>query len=175
MTSAPLGALARHFGLLSLLAFGGANSVVPEMHRLAVDVHGWMSSPEFADLFALAQAAPGPNMMIVTLIGLRAGGVAGALVATAAMCAPSCVLTYAVSHTMHRFRHHPWRAVLQAGLAPVTVGLVLGTGWVLTRAADHTVAAYLLTAATVAWMLVGRRSPFWLLAAGAALGLAGLV
>jgi chromate transporter len=80
-----------------------------------------------------------------------------------------------VTRTMDRFRHTPWRRVVQAGLAPVTVGLVLGTGWVLTRAADHTPGAYVLTASTVGWMLVTRRSPFWLIAAGAALGLAGVL
>ena len=64
-----------NFALLSLLAFGGANAVMPEMHRLAVDRHGWMTDADFADLFALAQAAPGPNAMIVTLIGLRAAGI----------------------------------------------------------------------------------------------------
>jgi chromate transporter len=170
-----LGTLVRHFSLLSLLAFGGANSVVPEMHRLAVDVHGWTSSPEFADLFAIAQAAPGPNMMIVTLVGLRAAGVPGAIVATVAMCLPSCLLTFTVSRAMTRFADNPWRAALQAGLAPVTVGLVLGTGWLLTRAADHSAAAYALTAAGAAWMLVARWNPLWLLAAGAVLGLAGVV
>ncbi|MBM4441576.1 MAG: chromate transporter [Candidatus Rokubacteria bacterium] len=170
-----LGDLVRHFALLSLLAFGGANAVVPEMHRTAVDVHGWMSSAEFADLFALAQAAPGPNMMIVTLIGLRAAGVSGALLATAAVCLPSCLLTFAVARAMDRFRSNPWRAVLQTALAPITVGLVLGTGWVLTRAADHSIPAYLLTAGTVVWLLTLRLSPLWLIAGGAALGLAGLV
>jgi len=173
--SPALGDLARHFALLSLLAFGGANAVVPEMHRTAVDVHGWMSSAEFADLFALAQAAPGPNMMIVTLIGLRAAGVSGALLATAAICLPSCLLTFAVARTMDRFRASPWRAVLQSALTPITVGLVLGTGWVLTRAADHSIAAYVLTGGTVVWLLVLRWSPLWLIAGGAALGVAGLV
>jgi chromate transporter len=168
-------ALLGHFTLLSLLAFGGATAVVPEMHRFSVDVHGWMTSAEFADLFALAQAAPGPNMMIVTLIGLQAAGVTGAVIATVAMCLPSCVLTFGVTRLMDRFRASPWRLILQAGLAPVTVGLVLGSGWVLTRAADHTVTAYALTAATVVWMVATRLSPFWLLAAGATLGLAGLL
>jgi chromate transporter len=161
--------------VLSLLAFGGVTAVVPEIHRFAVDVHGWMTSEEFADLFALAQAAPGPNMMIVTLVGLRAAGVPGAVLATLAVCIPSCLLMFGVSRTMDRFRASTWRAVVQAGLAPVTVGLVLGSGWVLTRAADHTPAAYALTAATVAWTTATRRSPFWMLAAGAILGLAGLV
>ena len=167
--------LVGNFALLSLLAFGGANAVVPEMHRLAVERHGWMSGAEFADLFALAQAAPGPNMMIVALIGLRAAGVAGALVATAAMCLPSCVLTFVVARLVDRFRDSPWRAVLQDGLAPITVGLVLGSGWVLTRAADHTPVAYALTAVAVVWALRTRWSPLWLLAAAAILGVAGLV
>jgi chromate transporter len=168
-------ALLAHFALLSLLAFGGATAVVPEMHRFAVDRHGWMTGAEFADLFALAQAAPGPNMMVVTLIGLRAAGVAGAVIATLAMCLPSCLLAFAVMRAMDRFRASVWRGVLQAGIAPVTIGLVLGSGWVLTRAADHTPAAYALTAVTVVWVLATRSSPFWLLAAGAALGVAGLV
>jgi chromate transporter len=114
-------------------------------------------------------------MMVVTLIGLRTAGVSGAVVATTAMCLPSCLLMFAVARTMDRFRASRWRAVLQAGLAPVTVGLVLGSGWVLTRAADHTVVAYALTAVTVVWMTATRLSPFWLLAVGGALGLAGLV
>jgi chromate transporter len=167
--------LVGNFALLSLLAFGGANAVMPEMHRLAVQRHGWMSDAEFADLFALAQAAPGPNMMIVTLIGLRAAGVTGALVATAAMCLPSSLLTFGVARLVDRFRDSPWRAVLQDGLAPVTVGLVLGSGWVLTRAADHTPVAYALTGAAVVWALGTRWSPLWLLAGAAALGIAGVV
>ena len=174
MSGRPL-ALLGHFGLLSLLAFGGATAVVPEMHRFAVEGHGWMTSAEFADLFALAQAAPGPNMMVVTLIGLRAAGVTGAVIATVAMCLPACVLTFGVTRAMQRFRTSVWRGILQAGLAPVTVGLVLGSGWVLTRAADHTPAAYALTALTVVWMVATRWSPFWLLAIGATLGLAGLL
>ena len=167
--------LLTHFGLLSLLAFGGATAVVPEMHRFAVDVRAWMTSAEFADLFALAQASPGPNMMIVTLIGLRTAGVAGAVVATVAMCLPSCVLTFAVTRAMDRLTMGAWQRDLRAALAPVTVGLVLGSGWVLTRAADHTVAAYALTALTVVCTMTTRVSPYWLLAAGAILGLAGLV
>ena len=164
-----------NFALLSLLAFGGANAVMPEMHRLAVDRHGWMSDGEFADLFALAQAAPGPNVMIVTLIGLRAAGLAGALAATLAMCLPSCVLTFTVAQLVDRFRDSPWRAVLQDGLAPVTVGLVLGSGLVLTRAADQTLIAYALTAVAVIWVLATRLSPLWILAGAAALGVVGIV
>src|SRR5258706_3892749 len=127
-----LGAGLAHFSLLSLLAFGGATAVVPEMHRAFVEVRPWITDAEFADLFALAQAAPGPNMMIVTLIGLHVAGVTGAIVATVAMCVPSCLLTFFVTRAMDHVRFSRWRGIFQAGLAPVTVGLVLGSGWVLT-------------------------------------------
>ncbi len=88
-----LGALAGQFVVLSLIAFGGANAVVPEIHRQSVELHRWMSDREFADLFAIAQAAPGPNVMISTLVGWKVAGIPGGLVATLAMCAPSCLLT----------------------------------------------------------------------------------
>jgi len=167
--------LAAHFALLSLIAIGGAQTVIPEMHRQAVDVARWMTAPEFADLFAISQAAPGPNMLIVALIGWKAAGLAGALVATLAMCGPSCALTYVVNQAWHRFRGTRWRAAVQAGLAPVTVGIVLASGYILTRAADHSLVAYLVTAATVAGLLLTRLNPLWFLAGGGVLGLFGLV
>lgn len=170
-----MGVLAAQFMLLSLLAIGGANAVVPEIHRVAVDTQHWMTDTQFVDLFALAQAAPGPNVLVVSLIGLHVGGLAGALVATIAMCGPSSVLAYAVAGAWERFKERPWRRAAQAGLAPVTVGLVLGSGWVLTDAADHGWAAYAVTAATVALTFFTKLHPLWLLGAAGALGLAGLV
>jgi chromate transporter len=91
-----LAQLAMDFSVLSLIAVGGAITVLPEMHRSVVEVHGWMSGAQFAELFALAQAAPGPNILVVSLIGWKVAGMAGAVVATAAVCGPSCVLTFAV-------------------------------------------------------------------------------
>lgn len=88
------------FGLMSLLAIGGANSTIPEMHRVAVEVRHWMSDAQFADMFAIAQLSPGPNVLIVTLIGYHVAGIAGALVATFAMCGPSAVLAYFVSNVL---------------------------------------------------------------------------
>ena len=85
----PLLSLAWTFGLMSLFAVGGANSAIPEMHRVAVDVHHWLNDKQFADVFAISQLSPGPNVLIVTLIGYAVAGVAGALVATLAMrCRP---------------------------------------------------------------------------------------
>jgi len=122
-----------HFAMLSLLAFGGANTVIPEIHRQAVDVAHWMSDTEFADLFAIAQAAPGPNTLIVTLVGWHAAGLAGATVATLAMCGPAALLTYAVLKLWERFKDVSWRATVQQGLMPVTVGMVAASAFILTR------------------------------------------
>ena len=168
-----LGALAVQFAILSLLAFGGANAVVPEMHRQAVDVHRWMSDGEFIALFAIAQAAPGPNFMVSTLVGWKAAGLAGALVATAAMCAPSCLLTYWVAKLWDRFREARWRRALATGLAPVTVGLVAATFWLLARTADRDVRLEMVTAVTLAIAYFTRLNPLWSLAAAAGLGLLG--
>jgi chromate transporter len=134
-----LGTLAAHFALISLFAVGGAMAVVPEMHRQAVEVSGWMTDRQFADLFAIAQAAPGPNIIVVTLIGYHAAGIPGALVATLAMSGPTCIITYYVSRAFDRFKDAHWRIVVQAGLVPVSVGLFAAGAFVIARAADTSV------------------------------------
>ncbi len=85
--------LAVQFALMSLLAVGGANTVLPEMHRFVVDNEGWMTHAQFAEMFGIAQAAPGPNMLFVTMIGWKVAGFPGALTATLAMTVPTCTLT----------------------------------------------------------------------------------
>jgi chromate transporter len=171
--AATLWALVAQFATLSLLAFGGANAVIPEIHRQSVDIHHWMSDREFASLFALAQAAPGPNFLISTLVGWKAAGLAGALLATVAMCAPSCLLTYWVAKVWDRHRDAHWRVILAAGLAPVTVGLVSASAWLLAVAADRGMRLALVTAATALAAYFTRLNPLWWLAAAAALGFVG--
>ena len=83
-----LGRITLHFATLSLLAIGGVNSVLPAIHRQAVDVGGWLTGRQFAELFALAQITPGPNTLIVTLVGFHVAGPAGAVLATAAIVGP---------------------------------------------------------------------------------------
>ena len=113
--SNPLSTLVTTFALMSLFAVGGANAAIPEIQRIAVDVHHWMSAKQFADIYALAQLSPGPNVLIVTLIGYTVAGVVGAFAATFAMCVPTAVLAYYVSGFLARrraalARHHPGRA-----------------------------------------------------------------
>src|ERR1700749_1774609 len=144
----PIWTLAWTFGLLSLFAVGGANSAVPEMHRVAVDVQHWMSDQQFADIFAISQLSPGPNVLIVTLIGYSVGGVLGALVATVAMCGPTAVLAYHVSRLLARSGHSRWPAVIQAALVPLSIGLMGASGLILALTSGRTWAAALITIAS---------------------------
>ncbi|MGH6956670.1 MAG: chromate transporter [Caulobacteraceae bacterium] len=170
-----LWALALQFLAFSLMAFGGANAVVPEIQRQAVEVRHWMSGEDFAALFAIAQAAPGPNFLVSTLVGWKVAGLAGALVTTAAMCGPSCLLTYWAVKVWDRYRRTEWRVALGAGLAPVTVGFIFATAFVLAKAADRGWALGLVTAASAGIVYFTRLNPLWCLAAAAALGVAGVL
>ena len=167
-------AIVLQFGLLSLLAFGGANAILPEIHRIVVETNHWMSSAEFARLFAISQATPGPNAIIVTLIGWQMAGFAGAVAATLAICGPSGVLIYIFMHYWKKVSGSPWRNVVQIGVIPLAVGLVLASGYIITRAADETIWAYLLTGATLLISMFFKINPIWLIAAGALLGLSGV-
>ncbi len=160
------------FAQLSLLAFGGGNSIIPEMHRLVVDVHGWMSGREFVALYALAQAAPGPNMLVSTLIGWQVAGLAGALAATGALVGPCAVLTLLVSGAWHRFRDKPWRSLVQAGLTPVTAGLVVAAAIVLSETTAVSAGHAVVTAVGAALLAATRLRPLW---AGAVLVAAGVL
>jgi len=130
-----------------------------------------MSAAEFARLFAIAQAAPGPNMLIVTLIGARVGGIKGGLASTAAMILPAGLLVMLVSSVWQRFAQARWRRVLQAAILPITAGLVLAAALVLVRAADTSVILAIVTILVAILSLRGKIHPLWLLAAGAVAGL----
>ena len=115
-------------------------------------------------------------MLGIKLVGWHVAGLPGALVATAAICAPSCTLSYFVARVWERFRGAPWRGAVEAGLAPITVGLVLATGWLVARGAQDTSwVAALITAAVVGLVTLTRVNPIWLVAAAGALGILGFV
>jgi chromate transporter len=175
MSGNPLASLAVHFALLSLFAIGGANAAIPEMHRIAVEVERWMTERQFTDAFALAQVSPGPNVIIVTLIGYHVAGLAGALVATAAMTGPTCVFAYVMTRLWDRFKDAPWRIAMQTGLVPVSIGLIAASAYVITGAAVHTWLAGVIALATAALTFFTRLSPLWLFVAAAIAGLTGHV
>jgi chromate transporter len=167
--------LAWTFGLLSLFAIGGAASAIPEMHRIAVDVQHWMTDAQFADAFAISQLSPGPNILIVTLIGYQVAGLAGGVVATAAMCGPTALVAYNVSRILQRSSHSTWPQIIQAALVPLSIGLMTASALVLAQAADRTWLAVGLTASAAILSLATRLNPLWLLLAGGCLGFAGVI
>jgi chromate transporter len=175
MNSNPLYTLFGYFALLSLFAVGGANAAIPEMHRVAVDVMHWMTDRQFADMFAIAQVSPGPNVIVVTLIGYHVAGLSGAAVATVGMCGPTCIMAFFVARVWDRFKDAPWRTAIQAGLVPVSLGLIAASAFVLARAADHTILAGLITAATAGVAFFTRVNPLWVFLVAGLAGLSGML
>jgi chromate transporter len=167
--------LGGYFALLSLFAIGGANAAVPEMHRLAVEVKGWMTDRQFADMFALAQVTPGPNVIIVTLIGYHVAGLAGAIITTLAMCGPTCIFAFFVGGIWDRFKHARWRIAIQAGMVPVSIGLIAASALIVARAAVGSWVAVAVTVVTAAVTYKLRLNPLWIFAAAALLGLLGVI
>ncbi len=162
--------LALYFGLLSLIAFGGLPSVVPEMQRYVVDVKGWASASDFIQLFAIAQAAPGPNILFASLVGWKVAGVPGALVALAAICAPAAVIAWWVADLWEKCRDAPWRVALQRAISPLVVGLIFSSGYVLATPAAPDWRLWLIAGASACATLATCINPLWFLAAGGALG-----
>jgi predicted methyltransferase len=166
-----LGLLVMYFGVLSLISFGGMPSVLPEMQRLVVETNGWATPLEFVQLFAIAQAAPGPNVLIVSLIGWKAAGLPGAVVALLAACAPAAALAWWLTDLWERFKDSPWRKAIQRAVGPLVVGLTLSGGYVLctpASAPDPRLWAIAAVSATV--MIMTRINPLWMLAAGGVVG-----
>jgi chromate transporter len=173
--SNPVATLAWTFAVMSLFAVGGANSAIPEMHRVAVEVNHWLTDKQFTDVYAIAQLSPGPNVLIVTLIGYSVAGLTGALVATLAMCVPTAVLALTVSRFLTRSSQSRWPSIIQAALVPLSIGLMGASGFILARTSDHTVVAILVTAGAAVLASVTKLNPLWMLVAGGCLGFAGLI
>jgi chromate transporter len=171
----PVWTLVWTFGLMSLFAVGGANAAIPEMHRVAVEVRHWMTDREFADIYAISQLSPGPNVLIVTLIGYSVAGLGGALAATLAMCVPTAALAYVVSRWLTHPRQSRWPALIQASLVPLSIGLMGASASIVAQAADRTWAAVLATVAAAVLAASTRLNPLWLLMVGGVLGFAGVI
>jgi chromate transporter len=134
-----------------------------------------MDDKQFADVFAISQLSPGPNVLIVTLIGYSVAGVVGALAATVAMCGPTAVLAYYVSRLLARSRHSRWPAIIQSALVPLSIGLMGASGLILALTSDRSWVAGLITVSAAALAFATRLNPLWMLLAGGALGFAGLI
>lgn len=177
LSVADLLALTGHFMLLSLLAVGGAITTASDMHRYVVTEQGWISDAQFTSSIAIAQAAPGPNVLFVAVIGWNVAGAAGALATLVGTMLPSTLLVLAVSRWAAQRRDSRGVRSFTTGMAPLTLGLLLATGWVLAepfvRVPDQRWGALALITITIAVMLLGKLSPMWLVALGAVVGALG--
>ena len=162
--------LTLYFMLLSLISVGGMPSVLPELQRYVVDVKSWVTPEEFIQIFAVGQAAPGPNMLISSLVGWKVGGLGGALLALAGMCGPAGVLAWFVADLWERFKDSPWRIAIQRAIAPIVVGLILSGGYILATPGAPDWRLWAIAAASAAAMLLSRLNPLWFLAVGGAIG-----
>lgn len=171
---ATLWALFGHMLLLSLLSIGGAITVAPDMHRWMVVEHHLLTDPQFASSIAIAQAAPGPNVLFVALLGFQASGLAGAAATLIGIMLPSATLALFATRWGHA--RQDWRAVraFKAGLAPITLALIAATGWLLTAPAESW-PSWLLTAAAALLVWRTRLHLLWMIAAGAVMGMLGWV
>lgn len=163
------------FFLVAFVSFGGASAVIPELFRMAVIEHAWMDARTFTELFAIAQAAPGPNVLIVTLIGQHVDGWQGAFWATLGMCLPMSLLVGLLFKHWDKLQHWRGRAAIQLGVAPMAVGLVLASGTLIARSAEPGVLGLLLLVLTIAVNLKTKLHPLWLILLGGVLGLTGLL
>jgi len=130
-----IGWLVAVFGYLSLLTMGGGMAAFPEMKRLVVDVHHWLTMPQLMHLYSVGQMGPGPNMMMVVAVGKWAGGPLGAAAVAIAFFGPTAALALAVGRLWKRLERWPWRASIQKGLAPVSIGLLLAGCFTMARSA----------------------------------------
>jgi chromate transporter len=162
-----------HFLAMSMLAIGGALATTPEIHRYLVEQRGWLNDAQFSASVALAQAAPGPNLLFVPVLGHAIAGLPGAFVALVGMLIPSTTLALFASRWGRKRRDTRGVRAFVAGMAPVTIGLLAAAGTVLAVPLATHVGAAVLIVATVLLSVTTKISPVWLIAIGAAVGAAG--
>src|SRR6516162_11676674 len=134
--SAPL-ALTMHLAWVSSISFGGFATVLPDVRNFVVSANGWMTDQEFANLFAMAQTIPGPNMILMmSFVGWKVWGFPGALASAFATFGPPCTIYFASYRVWDRFRDAPWQQTVRHGLVPVVLGLVIASGTAMARAGD---------------------------------------
>jgi chromate transporter len=166
----PLWHLAGVFGLLSVLAVGGGAAVLPEMHALTVTTYRWLTDDQFVTIYSLGQLAPGPNMLMVGVIGYHVAGGAGAAVTLIAFFLPASLLCFGAGRLWTRLADWPWRASLQRGLAPVAIGLMAAGALTLARTSVDSAATAAIALAVAFLVLRWHVNPALLILASGAVG-----
>lgn len=133
MGASELFALFLHFLSIAAFATGGAMALASDMHRYVVDLHGYITHDQFMNSIALAQAAPGPNILFVTVMGWQIARMPGAFATTLGLSLPALVVPVVVSRLGRLPQFDRLLKSLQRGLSPVAVGLMLSTVYLLLR------------------------------------------
>jgi len=162
--------LARVFAYLSLLTVGGGMAAFPEMKILTVDVHKWLTFPQLIHIYSVGQMAPGPNMMMIVVIGQWAAGLLGALVTLLAFFGPTALLAYVVGRLWKRLETWPWRKSIQEGLAPVSIGLLLAGCFTMAKGAIFGLETGAIAVGVLLMLLQYKINPALLVVAGAIIG-----
>ena len=171
-----LSRLSLYLALMSAISFGGFPAVLPDIRQFVVGTNAWLTDRDFANFFALAQAIPGPNMILMmSLIGWKVAGISGAVAAAGATIGPPCGMYYLSYRLWNRLRDHRWQRIARAALVPLTGGLIVAGGTVMAEAADKNWQAIGTTAAAAALLLATRLNPLWVLGGAGVLGAFGLV
>jgi chromate transporter len=168
--------LAGLFSSLSLSAFGGGKVVLPSMHQASVGEYHWMTNQEFVDLFSISMAAPGPSMMVVTLVGLKAClpygtaiAILGALIATLAMFVPSSIMVYFAGNWWDHWKESPWRHSVMNAILPISTGLILAATWIIAKTSIHSLPTAIMGVVALTLMLFTKINPVLMM------GVAGLI
>lgn len=164
-------ALIRVFAYLSLLTVGGGMAAFPEMKILTVEVHHWLTFPQLVHLYSVGQMAPGPNMMMIVSIGEWAAGILGAIVVVIAFFGPTSLLTFTVGRLWSKLAKWPWRASIQQGLAPVSIGLLLAGCFTFAKGAVTGLDTATIAVAVLLILLKYKINPALLVLAAAIVGI----
>jgi chromate transporter len=166
-----IAALVRVFSYLSILTVGGGMAAFPEMKILTVDVHKWLTFTQLIHIYSLGQMAPGPNMMMIIVIGQWTAGFLGALITLLAFFGPTALLAYIVAKAWRKLDRWPWRNSIQQGLAPVSIGLLLAGCFSMAKGAITGVETATVAVVTLLILLRYKINPALLVVGGAAVGL----
>jgi chromate transporter len=166
-----ISALVRVFAYLSILTVGGGMAAFPEMKYLTVQVHQWLTFPQLIHIYSVGQMAPGPNMMMIVVIGQWAGGLLGALVTVMVFFGPTALLTFAVAKGWKKLEKWPWRTSIQQGLAPVSIGLLLAGCFTMARGAVTGLETGAIAVGVLLMLLQYKINPALLVVGGAVVGL----
>ncbi len=155
--------MAENFAKVALVSVGGISIMIPEIHRQVVEVNVWMNNAQFASAFALSQVAPGPNILLMSLVGWRVAGWAGMLVATAATIIPTSMLSVLANRLENQLTHAKWYSVARKSLPPVVVGLIFSSAIVTAKATELETFGLIIVACVAAYFYFFKTNPLILI------------